>query len=387
MISKKVEENLKKSSWIRAMFEQGMQLKKQYGEENVFDFSLGNPDPEPSEGILTTMENLVRVPGIHKYMSNAGFHDVREKVAEHAARESRVAVTANHVVMVNGAAGGLNVVLKSLLNPGEEVIVIAPFFSEYRFYTENHGGVVVPVPAQAGSFNLDVDAIKNAITEKTKAIIINSPNNPTGTVYDEKTLKDLSDVLDNVGHAVYVISDEPYAKIVYDGVCVPSILKIFRNSIVINSYSKSLALPGERIGFCIVHPDCEDAELLLQAMVFANRTLGYVNAPSLMQRVIAEHLDDVVGLDDYKAKRDALYDVLMEAGFECRKPDGAFYMFPKSPIPDDGEFAKEALRHNIVLVGGTGFGYPGYLRLSYCVSMDTISNSRKAFKELMSKYR
>jgi aspartate aminotransferase len=387
MISKKVEDNLQKSSWIRAMFEQGMQLKKQFGEENVFDFSLGNPDPEPSEGILATMESLVRVPGIHKYMSNAGFQDVREKVAEHASNESQVEVTANHVVMVNGAAGGLNVVLKSILNPGDEVIVIAPYFSEYKFYTENHGGVVVPVPAQAGSFNLDVEAIKNAITDKTKAIILNSPNNPTGTVYDEKTLNDLSNVLDGVGHAVYVISDEPYAKIVYDGVCVPVILKIFKNSIVINSFSKSLALPGERIGFCIVSPNCEDVNLLLQAMIFANRTLGFVNAPSLMQRVIAEHLDEVVGLEEYKAKRDALYDVLVDAGFECRKPEGAFYMFPKSPIPDDSEFAKEALKYNIVLVGGTGFGYPGYLRLSYCISMDTIVNSRKAFKELMKKYR
>lgn len=387
MISRQIEENLTKSSWIRAMFEKGEQLKKQYGSENVYDFTLGNPDPEPTEGILKTMQDLVCYPGIHKYMANAGYGDVRAKVAQFTTEQSGVNITTKDVIMVNGAAGGLNVVLKSLLNPGEEVIVIAPYFSEYKFYVENHGGVIVPVRSKEGSFDLDIEGIRNVINEKTKGIIINSPNNPTGTVYSEESLTALAEVLNDAGHAIYVLSDEPYIKIVYDGVKIPSMLRIFKNSVVVNSFSKSLALPGERIGYAIVNPECECAEILLQAMIFANRTLGYVNAPSLLQKVIAEHLDDVVGLEDYKAKRDELYNILTEAGFECRKPEGAFYLFPKSPVEDDNKFAQEALKYNIVLVGGTGFGYPGYLRLAYCVSMDTIKNSKKAFEELMKNFR
>lgn len=387
MISRQIEENLTKSSWIRAMFEKGEQLKKQYGSENVYDFTLGNPDPEPTEGILKTMQDLVCYPGIHKYMANAGYGDVRAKVAQFTTEQSGVNITTKDVIMVNGAAGGLNVVLKSLLNPGEEVIVIAPYFSEYKFYVENHGGVIVPVRSKEGSFDLDIEGIRNVINEKTKGIIINSPNNPTGTVYSEESLTALAEVLNDAGHAIYVLSDEPYIKIVYDGVKIPSMLRIFKNSVVVNSFSKSLALPGERIGYAIVNPECECAEILLQAMIFANRTLGYVNAPSLLQKVIAEHLDDVVGLEDYKAKRDELYNILIEAGFECRKPEGAFYLFPKSPVEDDNKFAQEALKYNIVLVGGTGFGYPGYLRLAYCVSMDTIKNSKKAFEKLMKNFR
>lgn len=387
MIARQIEENLKKSSWIRAMFEKGEQLKKQFGSENVFDFTLGNPDPEPSQNILNTMQQLVCTPGIHKYMANAGYVDVREKVAKFTQSQSGVNLSAKDVIMVNGAAGGLNVALKSILNPAEEVIVISPFFSEYRFYIENHGGVIVPVRSKEGSFELDIVGIKNAINDKTKAIIINSPNNPTGTVYSEESLMLLSDVLNHVDHAIYVLSDEPYVKIVYDNVKIPSVLKIFRNSIIVNSFSKSLALPGERIGYAIVNPEAECADILMQAMIFANRTLGYVNAPSLLQKVIADHLDDVVGLEDYKAKRDALYNILIEAGFECKKPEGAFYLFPKCPIDDDNKFAQEALKYNIVLVGGTGFGYPSYLRLAYCVSMDTIRNSKNAFNELMKNYK
>ncbi len=385
--SNQVVDNLGKSSWIRAMFEKGEQLKKIYGNENVFDFTLGNPDPEPSKEVLDTMRTLIDEPNIHKYMANAGYPDVRQKIAEHTQKESGVSLSAKDVIMVNGAAGGLNVVLKSILNPGEEVIVIAPFFSEYKFYTENHGGTIVPVKAKPGSFALDVDNIKNAINKKTKAIILNSPNNPTGAVYDEESLLKLSKVLKNADHTIFVLSDEPYVKIVYDNVKIPSVIKIFDNSIVVNSFSKSLALPGERIGYVIVNPKIDRSDVLVAAIVFANRTLGFVNAPSMLQKVIANHLNDVTGLNEYKEKRDALYNILIESGFECEKPKGAFYLFPKSPIPDDGLFAAEALKYNLVLVGGTGFGYPGYLRLAYCVSMDTIRNSRKSFNELMKNYK
>ena len=238
-----------------------------------------------------------------------------------------------------------------------------------------------------GKVTVDIDAIDKAITKRTKAIIINSPNNPSGTVYDEKTLKELAKLLSKQENTIYLLADEPYKEIIYDDTKVPQILDIYKDSIVINSFSKSLALPGQRIGYCIIHPACNSASLLMQAMIFANRTLGFVNAPSLLQKTIAKHLDDVVGLDEYKAKRDALYKVITEAGFECELPKGAFYLFPKCPIEDDGAFAKEALKHNLVLVGGTGFSYPGYLRLAYCVSMETIKNSKGAFCDLMKKYK
>ncbi len=386
MFSKTVVENMAGGSWIRAMFELGNQLKAQYGEDKVYDFTLGNPDPEPPEAVLAEMQRLVRTPNIHKYMSNAGFPDVRAKVAAYMKRESGVDFTENHIIMVTGAAAGLSITLKSLMNPGEEVIVLAPYFMEYNSYVGNQNGKVVPVKTLPDTFQPDIPAITKAITANTKAIILNSPNNPSGAIYTEESLQALAKVLGDAekefGHPVYVISDEPYAKIVYDGVKVPSVAKIFKNAITVNSFSKSLALPGERIGYIAVNPTIEDADTLVAAMVYCNRTLGFVNAPGLFQKVIADHLDEAAGLEAYKERRDLLYDILVDAGFSCMKPQGAFYLFAKCPMEDDAAFSQMAIRHNIILVGGSGFGYPGYFRLAYCVSYDTIRNSAQAFKDL-----
>ena len=386
MFSKTVVENMAGGSWIRAMFELGNQLKAQYGADKVYDFTLGNPDPEPPEAVLAQMEQLVRTPNIHKYMSNAGFEDVRGKIAAYMERESGVAFTAKEIIMVTGAAAGLSITLKALMNPGEEVIVLAPYFMEYNSYVGNQNGKVVPVKTLPDTFQPDIPAIAKAINANTKAIILNSPNNPSGAIYTEESLQALARVLDEAekefGHPVYVISDEPYVKIVYDGVKVPSVAKIFKNAITVNSFSKSLALPGERIGYIAVNPTIEDADTLVAAMVYCNRTLGFVNAPGLFQKVIADHLDEAAGLEAYKERRDLLYDILVDAGFSCMKPQGAFYLFAKCPMEDDSAFSQMAIKHNIILVGGSGFGYPGYFRLAYCVSYDTIRNSAQAFKDL-----
>ncbi|MDR0287120.1 MAG: pyridoxal phosphate-dependent aminotransferase [Clostridiales bacterium] len=392
MFSEKVVANLASASLVRAMFEQGERLRKQYGPENVYDFTLGNPDPEPPQSVLDTIKELAsgRYPGIHKYMPNAGYEDVRKKVAEYIKEKTGLPVESGHVLMVSGAAGGLNAALKALLNPGEEVIVNTPFFLEYASYIDNFEGVTVKIPTLPETFQLDPDGIEKALTPKTKAIIINSPNNPSGAVYSQSSLEKLSGILKNweakTGNIVYVLSDEPYSKLLYDGVKLPSVLNIFDNSILIYSFSKSLSLPGERIGYTVLNPAIKDSDILMDAMIFCNRVLGHVNAPSLFQKVIAEHLDESVNVEEYKAKRDALYSIITGAGFSCHKPEGAFYLFPKSPVPDEAEFAKAALEENIIVVAGSGFGTPGYFRLAYCVSMETILNSRKGFMKLGNKY-
>ncbi len=383
MFSERIVGSLAAGSAIRAMFEQGNLLRQTYGAENVYDFALGNPDPEPPESVLQALRQLSAEPGIHKYMPNAGFPDVREKIASYLTKETGVPFTSDLIMMVTGAAAGLSVTMASLLNPGDEVIVIAPFFGEYRNYVGNFGGKLVPVPAQPGSFALDVAAIERAITDKTKAVLLNSPNNPSGAVYDEKSLRALNAVLERAekrcGQPIYVVSDEPYVKIVYDGVQVPPMSAIFKNSIVVYSFSKSLALPGERIGYVAVNPAIQDANILMDALIFCNRSYGFVNAPGLFQKAAADHLGDVAGLDAYRERRDALYRILTEAGYQCELPKGAFYLFPQSPISDDVAFCQMALRHRLVLVSGTSFGYPGYFRLAYCVSMETILNSKESF--------
>lgn len=390
MFSERIVGSLAGGSAIRAMFEQGNILKKKYGAENVYDFALGNPDPEPPQAVIEDLKKFADEPGIHKYMPNAGYPDVRAKIAAYMEKETGVAFSANNIIMVTGAAAGLSITMDSLLNPGDEVVVIAPFFGEYRGYVSNFGGKIVPVPSIPGTFQLDVPAIEKALTDKTKAIILNSPNNPSGAVYTEESLKELNAVLEKVqaknGKPIFVVSDEPYVKIVYDGVKVPAISAIFKNSIVVNSFSKSLALPGERIGYVAINPNMEKADVLADAMIFCNRTLGFVNAPGLFQKVVAEHLDDVAGLEAYKERRDALYEILIETGYECEKPQGAFYLFAKSPIADDVEFCKKAIEHRLVLVSGTGFGYPGYFRMAYCVSMETIKNSRESFRALRKNF-
>lgn len=390
MFSERIVGSLAGGSAIRAMFEQGNMLKKKYGADNVYDFALGNPDPEPPKAVIDAIKKYADEPGIHKYMPNAGYLDVREKIASYMKKESGVDFKADNIIMVTGAAAGLSITMDSLLNPGDEVIVIAPFFGEYRGYVSNFGGLIVPVLALPGTFQLDIKAIEEAITPKTKAIIINSPNNPSGAVYIEESLLALRDVLlkaeERLGNTIYVVSDEPYVKITYDGVKVPSISKIFNNSIVVNSFSKSLALPGERIGYVAINPDIKGADVLADAMIFCNRTLGFVNAPGIFQKVVADNLDEVAGLEAYEARRDALYNILIETGYECEKPQGAFYLFPKSPIEDDKAFCKKALDYRLVLVSGSGFGYPGYFRLAYCVSMDTILNSKESFAALRKEF-
>lgn len=386
MFSDAIVSSLAGASFIRAMFEQGNKLKAQFGADNVYDFSLGNPDPEPSEEILSDMQAFCRQPNIHKYMSNAGFDDVRGKIASYMSSKTGLEFGKEHIIMVTGAAAGLSVTFHSLLNHGEEVIVLAPYFMEYNSYVGNQGCKVVPVKTKPDTFQPDIEAIEKAINVKTKALILNSPNNPTGAVYPGETLREMSEMLERaekkIGHPIYVVSDEPYVKIIYDNTELPEVQKYFKNCIVVNSFSKSLALPGERIGYIAVSPLLGECDTLIAAMVYSNRTLGFVNAPGLFQKVCAEHLDDAVGLDAYLERRNMLYDIITDAGFSCMKPQGAFYLFAKCPIDDDALFGDLAIKHHIVLVGGKGFGYPGYFRLAYCVSKESIKNSADAWKAL-----
>ena len=388
MFNKKLTENLEKSSMIRAMFEGGARLKKIYGEDNVYDFSLGNPEVEPPAEVLETLKKYVNSdePGLHKYMNNAGYPEVRAKVAAYLKKKCGIALDESNIVMVCGAAAGLNVTLKAPLNPGEEVIVQAPFFVEYGTYIEQAGGKPVIVNTIKDSFQIDVEAVEKAITDMTKAIIINSPNNPTGTIYSKESLEKLNKALEKkeaeLGINIFIISDEPYVSLVYDGAEVPNILSIFKKSISINSFSKSLALPGERIGYIATSSRIPGVDELFSVMVTLNRTLGFVNAPSLFQKVIADNLDVAVDIDNYKMKRDMLYNHLTKVGFKCVKPLGAFYLFVKAPIEDDVAFCKAAAKYNLLLVPGTGFCGPGYVRIAYCVDKGMIERSLDAFTKL-----
>lgn len=393
MISEKIASQISGSSWIRAMFEEGTKLRRLYGDDNVFDFSLGNPDLEPPKGTKDALKNIVlnESAGLHKYMSNAGHLDVRERIAKQIEYESGVKISDKHVIMTCGAAGGLNVVLKTILNPGEEIIVLAPYFVEYLSYIDNYGGKAVISPCKTESFEPDMEDLDKKINPKTKGIIINSPNNPSGAVYSKKTLEKIAELIEHkqkkYGTKILIISDEPYNRLVYDDVKVPSILKIFKNSVVVNSYSKSLALPGERIGYIAISSLIDNADSFVDGLVYSNRILGFVNAPSLFQKVIAQSLDEKVEISIYQRRRDILYNHLTSLGFECAKPQGAFYLFPKSPIEDDIQFVRHAVKYNILLVPGTGFGFPGYFRLAYCVSENTIENSLPAFEALAKDFK
>ena len=388
-VAKKMQAFAEKSSWIRKMFEEGAKMKAEFGAENVFDFSLGNPDVPPPAKFGEVLKELVgdEKPGVHSYMPNGGYPYVREVLAAKLSQEQDVELGMGDVLMTCGAAGGLNVIMKSLLDPGDEVIILAPFFVEYNFYVDNHGGVT-KVVATDEEFNLDLAAIEEALTEKTKVVLINSPNNPTGQVYSAQSLAAQGKLLDRVGEkfcsTIYLVSDEPYRKIVFDGLAVPSIMATTTNSIVVSSYSKDLSLPGERIGFIAVHPDMHDKGGLLDAMTLANRILGFVNAPALMQRVIAELQDESVDSSIYERRRKIFCDILDEAGFEYVKPKGAFYLFPKTPI-DDVEFCSLLQEEKILAVPGRGFGAPGYVRLAFCVDEEVIAGSADAFKRAMAK--
>ncbi len=391
-VSKKIEGVITKSSWIRKMFEDGIRLKQQFGAENVFDFSLGNPNvpppPELKKAILEVAKD--ERPGVHGYMPNAGFPETRAAVASRLSRDHGVTLAADHVIMTCGAAGALNVILKTLLDPGDEVIVPAPYFVEYQSYADNHGGAVKPVMSK-GDFSLDLWAIEGAVTEKTKAVLINTPNNPTGRVYDEASIRALASLLEDkgkkIGHPIHLISDEPYDRIVYDGVKVPSLLKAYRHSLIANSFSKTLSIPGERIGFIAVNPAIDSLEQLLGGLVMCNRTLGFVNAPAFIQRVLPKVLDVEVNVAEYQRKRDLLCDGLAACGYEFTKPEGAFYLFPKSPIDDDVEFVRALQKKNILTVPGSGFGAPGHFRIAYCVDDATIVNAMKGFGEVIRAMR
>ena len=387
-IANKIAGYISRSSWIRKMFEEGERLRQEFGAEHVYDFTLGNPDVEPPEAFHAALRQLANdpLPGMHRYMNNAGYPETRAAVAAKLTQDSGLAVTAEHVIMTCGAGGALNVVLKTILNPGEEVIILAPFFVEYKFYIDNHGGVPVEVWTNRETFRLDLAAIEAAITTKTRAIIVNSPNNPTGVIYTAEELAALGELVKRAqgrtGHQVYVISDEPYARISYDGAKVPNIFPLIESSVMVTSHSKDLALPGERIGYLAVNPRMATAMQFIEGAVFCNRTLGFVNAPALMQRLVAGLQDASVDSGAYQAKRDLLYSNLTGLGFTMVKPDGAFYLFPKSPFADDVEFVKLAQKHHILLVPGSGFGAPGYFRIAYCVDTAMIERSLPAWEQL-----
>jgi len=388
MISKKMYEMVSKPSPIRAMFEDGKNLIAKYGAENVYDFSLGNPNVNaPDEVKDAIKEVLDDTPStiVHGYMSNSGFEDVREAIACHLNKEFDTALTYRNIIMTVGAAGGLNTLFKVLIDPGDEVLVIAPFFGEYRSYSANYDAQPVVVPANPPSFLPDFKEMERLLSPKTKVVIVNTPNNPTGVVYSRSVLEELSALLTakekEFGTSIYLISDEPYREIAYD--CgVPYIPSIYHNTIVGYSYSKTLSLPGERIGYLAISDEVDDSDLIIRACGDATRILGFVNAPSLMQKVVARCLDAQCDVNFYRRNRDYLYSALTEMGYTCVEPQGAFYMWVKSPIDDEGEFCKKAKDFRLIIVPGSGFGGKGWFRIAYCVSFDTVKNSLPSFKAL-----
>lgn len=389
MISDKMKSLVSNNSVIREMFEEGKRLEKIYGKENVFDFSLGNPSvPAPErvkEAIIKIAENEEPC-FLHGYMSNSGFEDVREKIAESINKKFGTNFNAHNLIMTVGAASGLNIVLKSIINPGDEVINFAPYFAEYNNYIKNYDGVVSVVKANLETFEPNLKEFEEKINDKTKAVIINTPNNPTGVIYSEDIIRKLSDILykkeKEVGHSIYLISDEPYRELAYDGAQVPYVTKYYKDTFVVYSYSKSLSLPGERIGYVVIPDELDGSQEMIDAVTIANRIIGCVNAPSLIQRVIPYCLDLQTDLKEYDANRKLLYKIVTECGFNCVKPQGAFYLFVKSPIEDEKEFCNIAKKYNLLFVPCSSFACPGYVRIAYCVSHNMIEKSEEAFKML-----
>jgi aspartate aminotransferase len=390
-IAAKIDGFMSQASFIRKMFEEGANLKKRYGADKVFDFSLGNPNLDPPEAFSERLRQLVaaQIPGKHMYMPNAGYLETRAAVASAVSSDQGVTLTAEQVVMTCGAGGALNVIFKTLLDPGDEVIIPAPFFVEYRFYVDNAGGATRIVPT-GGDFSLDLEAIRAAITGKTKAVLINSPNNPTGKVYEQASINALASLLTERGRAlgrvIYLISDEPYTEIVYEGAKAPRVLGAYPQSLIATSYSKSLSLPGERIGYIAASPEMEDLAAVMEGLVLCNRILGFVNAPALMQRVIAGLKGVKVDVEIYRKKRDLLCDGLASAGYRVRKPDGAFYLFLPTPIADDVRFAGALQKRRILTVPGSGFEGPGHIRIAYCVDDATILGSIDGFGEALREF-
>ena len=393
MISEKMKPDVKNNSAIRMMFEEGNRLRAKYGADKVFDFSLGNPSVPAPDSVREAIIELVNTTDptvLHGYMSNAGFEDVRQTIAESLNRRFDTKFSAKNLIMTVGAASGLNVILKTILNPGEEVIVFAPYFLEYGAYVRNYDGVLVEISPDTTTFQPNLAEFEQKITPKTRAVIVNTPHNPTGVVYSEETIKKLSAILEakqkEFGTVIYLISDEPYRELAYDGVEVPYLTKYYNNTVVGYSYSKSLSLPGERIGYLVIPDEADGSEELISAATIANRTLGCVNAPSLIQKVVAKCVDAKTDLAAYDKNRQALYDGLKECGFECIKPQGAFYLFVKSPVEDEKAFCEAGKKYNILMVPGSSFACPGYVRLAYCVSYETIVNSLPEFKKLAAEY-
>ncbi len=394
MISKKMENMVANSSAIRAMFEEGNRLAKIYGSENVFDFSLGNPNVPAPDAVKYAIKELLEEEDpvvLHGYTnSNAGYEDVRKAVADSLNERFGTHFGSKNITMTVGAAGGLNVILKSLINPGDEVIAFAPYFGEYRSYTDNYDGVLIEISPNTIDFQPKLDEFEEKITQKTKAVIVNTPNNPTGVVYSEETIQKMASILEKkqkeYGTDIYLISDEPYRELAYDGVEVPYLTKYYANTIVGYSYSKSLSLPGERIGYLVIPDEASDSEKLIGAVNVATRILGFVNAPTLQQKVVKACLNEKTDISYYDRNRETLYNGLKELGFDCIKPEGAFYLFVKSPIADEKEFCNEAKKYNILIVPGSSFACPGYVRMAYCVSYETIVNSLPKFAELAKQY-
>ena len=390
-VSKKVKEFMEQGSWIRKMFEEGIALKAELGEERVFDLSLGNPISEPPEEFFRELRRVAESPtqGMHRYMPNARYVETRAAVAAGLREEAGLDFTSEHIVMTCGAGGALNVVMKTLLDPGDEVIAFAPFFVEYIFYADNHGATCRVVPPDA-RFYPDLKAFESSIGARTLIVLVNSPNNPTGVVYSSELLQRLTDVIrrkeEEHGTEIFLVSDEPYRKVLFDGAEYPHVFGHHVRSVVATSHSKDLALAGERIGYIAVNPGYDGQAELMDGLAFCNRTLGFVNAPALMQHLV-KHLQSVtVDVDQYQAKRDFLYSQLTAIGYEIVKPQGAFYMFPRAPIDDDVAFVDELRGHGVLVVPGRGFGVPGHFRIAYCVEDSTLEGSLAGFRAAFQRY-
>lgn len=393
MVSEKMKDLVKNNSIIREMFEEGKRLAKIYGEENVYDFSLGNPSIQTpvkvNEAIKQILDSEDSIK-VHGYMNNAGFEDVRLKIADSINSRFNTNFDEKNIIMTVGAASGMNIIFKSIINPNDEVITFAPYFMEYKNYVSSYDGKLIEVSPNLESFQPNLKELENKISRNTKAVIINTPNNPTGVIYSEETIKGISEILKKkqkeFNHEIFLISDEPYRELVYGNQLIPYVTKYYNNTFIVYSYSKTLSIPGERIGYVVVPTEMSDSKNIITALTISNRIIGSVNAPSLIQRMLLKCVDEKVDLTIYNENRNLLYNELTQYGFECVKPEGAFYLFLKTPIKDDFEFCKKAKEYNLLFVPGSSFSCKGYVRIAYCVSNEMIKRSLPAFKKLASNY-